>query len=108
MAPKAAPVVQVPPETVLNGEIFAFRSAAMEAAQCNPNQEVFIFTDNSNVYYAIQKGRSRTKSLNNLCRNVLFLEIVYNVRIHARWCPSKSMPADKYTRKETYPGRKYY
>ena len=36
-------------------------------------------------------------------RNILFLEIVYNVRIHARWCPSASMPADKFTRIATCP-----
>ena len=92
---------------ILNGEICAFRHAAMMAAKENQGKEIIIVTDNSNVYHAIQKGRSRSKPLNILCRNVLFLEIVYGVRIHARWCPSACMPADKYTRKETFPGCKY-
>ena len=26
------------------------------------------------------------KIINSFCRNILFLEIVFNVRIHARWC----------------------
>ena len=91
---------------ILTGEICAFRHAATAAAKENVGKEVLIYTDNSNVYHAISKGRSRTRKLNNLCRNILFLELVYNVRIHARWCPSSSMPADKYTRRSTYPERK--
>ena len=92
---------------ILLGEICAFRHAAMTAARENRGKEVIIYTDNSNVYHAIQKGRSRSKPLNVLCRNILFLELTYQVRIHARWCPSACMPADKYTRKATYPGCKY-
>ena len=88
---------------ILSGEICAFRNAAATAARENIGKEVIIYTDNSNVYHAITKGRSSKRSLNDLCRNVLFLEIVYNVRIHARWCPSASMPADKYTRFATCP-----
>ena len=95
-------------KNILNGEICAFRRAAVAAARQNKNKEAIIYTDNANVYYAIQKGRSNSVNLNILCRNVLFLEITHNVRIHARWCPSASMPADIYTRKETYPGCKYY
>ena len=91
---------------ILTGEVCAFRHAAKAAAKENIGKEVIIYTDNSNVYHAISKGRSRTRILNNLCRNVLFLELVYNVRIHARWCPSASMPADKYTRRSTFPGKK--
>ena len=91
---------------ILTGEICAFRHAATVAAKENVGKEVIIYTDNSNVYHAVSKGRSRTKKLNNLCRNILFLELTYNVRIHARWCPSASMPADKYTRRSTYPGCK--
>ena len=92
---------------ILNGEICAFRHAAMMAAKENPGKEIIIYTDNSNVYHGIQKGRARSKPLNILCRNVLFLEIMYGVRIHARWCPSACMPADKNTRKATFPGCKY-
>ena len=91
---------------ILSGEICAFRNAAATAARENIGKEVIIYTDNSNVYHAITKGRSSKRSLNDLCRNVLFLEIVYNVRIHARWCPSASMPADKYTRFATCPKKR--
>ena len=92
---------------ILNGEICAFRHAARMAAAENPGKEIIIYTDNSNVFHAIQKGRSRSKPLNILCRNVLFLEILHGVRIHARWIPSADMPADKYTRRATFPGYKY-
>ena len=92
---------------ILNGEICAFRHAARMAAAENPGKEIIIYTDNSNVFHAIQKGRSRSKPLNILCRNVLFLEILHGVRIHARWIPSADMPADKYTRRATFPGNKY-
>ena len=92
---------------ILNGEICAFRHAARMAAAENPGKEIIIYTDNSNVFHAIQKGRSRSKPLNILCRNVLFLEVLHGVRIHARWIPSAGMPADKYTRKATFPGKKY-
>lgn len=88
---------------ILSGEICAFRNAAATAARENIGKEILIYTDNSNVYHAITKGRSSKRSLNNLCRNILFLEIVYQVRIHARWCPSASMPADKFTRFATCP-----
>ena len=88
---------------ILSGEICAFRNAAATAARENIGKEIIIFTDNSNVYHSITKGRSSKRSLNNLCRNILFLEIVYDVRIHARWCPSASMPADKFTRFATCP-----
>ena len=88
---------------ILSGEICAFRNAAATAARENIGKEVIIYTDNSNVYHAITKGRSSKRSLNDLCRNVLFLEIVYDVRIHARWCPSANMPADKFTRFATCP-----
>ena len=91
---------------ILTGEICAFRHAATAAAKENVGKKVIIYTDYSNVYHAVSKGRSKTRKLNNLCRNVLFLELVYNVRIHARWCPSASMPADKYTRRSRYPGCK--
>ena len=91
---------------ILSGEICAFRNAAATAARENIGKEVIIYTDNSNVYHAITKGRSSKRSLNDLCRNVLFLEIVYNVRIHARWCPSASMPADKFTRFATCPKKR--
>ena len=92
---------------ILNGEITAFRHAARLAATENPGKEIIIYTDNANVFHAIQKGRSRSKPLNILCRNVLFLEVLQGVRIHARWIPSAHMPADKYTRRATYPGYKY-
>ena len=60
-------------KSVLNGEICAFRRSALEAAQQNRNKEIVIFTDNSNVYYSIQKGRSKCRMLHILCRNFLFL-----------------------------------
>ena len=91
---------------ILNGEICAFRHAARMAAAENPGKEIIIYTDNANVFHAIQKGRSRSKPLNILCRDVSFLEILHGVRIHARWIPSADMPADKYTRRATFPGKK--
>ena len=63
---------------ILSGEICAFRNAAATAARENIGKEIIIYTDNSNVYHAISKGRSRTRVLNNLCRNILFLELIYN------------------------------
>ena len=52
---------------ILSREICAFRHAATAAAKENVGKEVLIYTDNSNVYHAITKGRSRTRKLNNLC-----------------------------------------
>ena len=62
--------------------------------------DIIIYTDNSNVFFTVRKGRSGVYRLNALCRHVLLCEIVFNVRIHVRWCGTDSMPADKYTRDE--------
>ena len=83
----------------LAGEICAFRQTVSIASRQHPGQDIIIYTDNSNVYHSVRKGRSGTPMLNNLSRHVLVSEIVYNTRIHVRWCGTESMPADRYTRK---------
>ena len=82
----------------LAGEICAFRQTVSIASRKHPGQDIVIFTDNSNVYHSVRKGRSSTPMLNNLSRHVLLCEIVYGTRIHVRWCGTESMPADRYTR----------
>ena len=82
----------------LSGEICAFRQACSIASRENPGKDIIIYTDNSNVFFTVRKGRSGVYRLNALCRHVLLCEIVFNVRIHVRWCGTDSMPADKYTR----------
>ena len=57
-----------------------------------------IYTDNSNIYHALRKGRSSSFKLNKLCQFVLVAEIVRSCKIHVRWCGTHSMPADRHTR----------
>ena len=87
----------------LVGEICGFRQTAMLAAREHPNSDLLIYTDNSNVYHAVRKGRSNSFVLNELCRIILLIEIIFNVRIHPRWCGTQVMPADKYTRRSSLP-----
>ena len=42
---------------ILEGEVCAFR----KAATCSPGKETGVFTDKSNVFYAVQEGRSKAK-----------------------------------------------
>ena len=85
----------------LAGEVCAFRQTCVRASRIHPGKDILIYTDNSNVYHAVRKGRSGAPLLNSLCRIVLLCEIMHNVRIHVRWCGTESMPADKYTRRAT-------
>ena len=83
---------------ILPGEICAARQGIIAHARREPGCDLTILTDNSNVYYALRKGRSSSFRLNELCRIVLAVEVIQQVRIHIRWIPTKMMPADIYTR----------
>ena len=83
---------------VLPGEICAFRQCVTISCREHRGKDIMIYTDNSNIYHAIRKGRSNSPKLNSLARHVLLSEIVYGTRLHVRWCGTKFMPADKYTR----------
>ena len=83
---------------ILPGEITAFRQMCTLAAKQNVRRRIVIFTDNSNVYYCVRKGRSNCRSLNLLARHVLLCELLYDCEIEVRWIPTHIMPADKYTR----------
>ena len=83
---------------ILAGEVTAFRQAVSLAAKKFPGRDIIVYTDNTNVYYATRKGRSNVFFLNDLCLHILLTEIVCNVRIHPRWCSTKLMPADRFTR----------
>ena len=87
----------------LPGEICAFRQTVVIASKelsgvRGTPTDIIVYTDNSNVYHATKKGRSGSYSLNSLCKTILACELIYNVRIHSRWCSTHVMPADKYTR----------
>ena len=83
---------------ILSGEICAFRQTVNISARENAGRDIIIYTDNSNIYYSVKKGRSSVYRLNTLCQHILVAEITYDVRIHVRWCGTKSQPADIYTR----------
>ena len=85
-------------ELILAGEVTAFRQAVSVAAKKFPGHDLVIYTDNTNVYYSTRKGRSNVFLLNELCLHILLTEIIMNVRIHPRWCSTKLMPADRFTR----------
>ena len=78
-------------------ETVVIASKELSCARVTPT-DIIIYTDNSNVYHATKKGRSGSYSLNSLCKTILACELIYNVRIHSRWCSTHVMPADKYTR----------
>ena len=87
----------------LPGEICAFRQTVVIASKefsGTPGfpSDIVIYTDNTNVYHATKKGRSSSGQLNRLCQVILACELIYHVRIHARWCSTHVMPADRYTR----------
>ena len=85
-------------ELILAGEVTAFRQAVPLAAKKFPGRYLIIYTDNTNVYYATRKARSSVFPLNDFCLHILLTEIICNVRIHPRWCSTKLMPADRFTR----------
>ena len=68
------------------------------ASKREPGKDILILTDNSNVYFALKKGRSSKFRLNQLCRAVLAAEVILQVRIHIRWVPTALQPADVFTR----------
>ena len=61
---------------ILPGEITAARQGIVKHARREPGKDILICTDNSNVYYALKKGRSSKYRLNELCRVVFATEII--------------------------------
>ena len=86
---------------VLPGEICGFRQACTMGAKKFKGCDLLVYTDNSNVFHAVRKGRSGSLKLNALCKHILLLELVFKVKVHPRWCSTHSMPADRYTRWES-------
>ena len=94
-----------PLDFILPGEITGARQAVITHSRREPGTDFILYTDNSNIYFSVKKGRSSTFRLNSLCRCILLAELVYGTRVHVRWCKSELMPADIHTR-ELLVGRK--
>ena len=63
-----------------------------------------ILSDSMSVVLALSKGRSSTRPMNRICRQVAALEFITGMQLSVRWVPSEVNPADQPSRAQDLKG----
>ena len=82
------------PIHILEGEALILTLRWLLRSRANHGKRVIIFVDNQALISALQKGRSRVRSFNRICRRVASLPLVDNRIAELFYVPSALNPAD--------------
>ena len=63
-----------------------------------------ILSDSMSVVLALSKGRSSTRPMNRICRQIAALEFITGMQLSVRWVPSEVNPADQPSRAQDLKG----
>ena len=63
-----------------------------------------ILSDSMSVVLALSKGRSSTRPMNRVCRQIAALEFITGMQLSVRWIPSEVNPADQPSRAQDLKG----
>ena len=79
---------------ILEGRSVVWLFQHLARSQKNLGRKHLVLTDSMSVTLFLTKGRSSTKSMNRICRQVAALQFATGMMLHLRWIPSELNPAD--------------
>lgn len=82
------------PIPILEGRCVVWLLQHLSRSQKNLGKKHLVLTDSMSVVLALTKGRSSTRSMNRICRQVAALELMTGMQLSLRWIPSELNPAD--------------
>ena len=90
----ASPWERHEPIPILEGRCITWLLQHLARPQKNLNKKHLVLSDSMSVVLALTKGRSSSKSMNRICRQVAAVELATGMHVHLRWIPSELNPAD--------------
>lgn len=88
----------------LEGRSVVWLGQHLARSQKNLGRRHLILTDSMSVTLSLTKGRSSTRSLNRVCRQMAALELMSGMQFSYRWLPSEVNPADFPSRAQAIAG----
>ncbi len=82
------------PIPILEGRCVVWLLQHLSRSQKNLGKKHLLLTDSMSVVLALSKGRSSTRSMNRICRQVAAVELMTGMQLSLRWIPSELNPAD--------------
>ena len=79
---------------ILEGRSIVWLMQHLARSQKNLGKRHLILSDSMSATLAISKGRSSSKPMNRVCRQIAAIELITGMQIHLRWIPSELNPAD--------------
>ena len=85
----------------LEGRSVVWLGQHLARSQKNLGRRHLVLTDSMSVTLSLTKGRSSTRSLNRVCRQMAAIELMSGMQFNYRWFPSELNPADFPSRAQT-------